>query len=119
MRRRDFLAGGVMAAGSGAHAAAQDSSKLERVGVMSGDFDNLMTEVRDWSHPAAPKQLDIMDFPEMLADRYHIHNVEVQQIHFLSLEPSYYRKFLERVKKAKSRMIDMPLELDERGYSGT
>jgi Xylose isomerase-like TIM barrel len=117
MRRRDFLAGSV-AASSGVRAAAQNSNKLERVGVMSGCFDNLMTEVRDWSHPAAPKQLDIMDFPEMLADRYHIHNVEVQQIHFLSMEPSYYRAFFERVKKAKSRMVDMPLELDEKGYAG-
>ena len=54
----------------------------------------------------------------MLADHFGIHNVEVQQIHFLSMEPSYYRKFLERVKKAKSRMIDMPLELDPSGYQG-
>jgi hypothetical protein len=118
MRRRDFLAGAVTAASSRVRAAAQDSSKLGRVGVMSGDFDTLMTEVRDWSHPASPKQLDIMDFPEMLADRYRIHNVEVQQIHFLSMEPSYYRTFLQRLKKAKSRMVDMPLELDERGYAG-
>ncbi|HEY2016790.1 MAG TPA: TIM barrel protein [Bryobacteraceae bacterium] len=116
MRRRDFVIGAAAAAGLGAQ---DNSEKLKRVGCMSGCFDRFMTEVRDWSQPASPKQLDIMDFPEMLADRYHIHNVEVQQIHFLSMEPSYYRKFLERVKKAKSRMIDMPLELDEKGYSGT
>ena len=116
MRRRDFLIG---AAAASAGLAQDNSEKLKRVGCMSGCFDRLLTEVRDWSRPASPKELDIMDFPEMLADRFHIHNVEVQQIHFLSMEPSYYRKFLDRVKKAKTRMIDMPLELDEKGYSGT
>jgi sugar phosphate isomerase/epimerase len=119
MRRRDFVIG-VAAAASARGVAGQDNSeKLKRVGCMSGCFGSLMTEVRDWSRAASPKELDIMDFPEMLADRYHIHNVEVQQFHFLSMEPSYYQKFLDRVKKARSRMIDMPLELDEKGYSGT
>ena len=94
-------------------------AKLDRVGVMSGDFDNLLAETRDWSQPVPPKELDIMDFPQMLAERYDIHNVEVQQFHFLSMEPSYFEKFHGRLKKAKSRMVDMPLELDTSGYSGT
>jgi len=85
---------------------------------MSNDFDAVMTEVRDWSHQATPKQLDIMDYPEMLADRYHIHNVDVLNINFLSMESSYYRKFNERLKAAKSKMVNMPVELDEKGYAG-
>jgi hypothetical protein len=85
---------------------------------MSNDFDTMMTEVRDWSHGATPKQLDIMDFPEMMADRYHIHNVDVLNINFLSMEPSYCRKFSGRLKEAKSKMVNMPVELDEKGYAG-
>jgi sugar phosphate isomerase/epimerase len=121
MRRRDFLIGSIAVA-SAACVGAQDvalMAKLDRVGVMSGDFDNLLAETRDWSQPVPPKELDIMDFPQMLAERYNIHNVEVQQFHFLSMEPPYFEKFHGRLKKAKSRMVDMPLELDTRGYSGT
>ena len=59
-----------------------------------------------------------MDFPSMLSSRYHIHNVEVQQIHFLSMEPSYFDKFHARLQKANSRMVNMPLELDQSGYKG-
>ena len=121
MRRRDFLIGSIAAACS-TYVGAQDlplMAKLDRVGVMSGDFDNLLAETRDWSQPVSPKELDIMDFPQMLAERYDIHNVEVQQFHFLSMEPSYFEKFHGRLKKAKSRMVDMPLELDASGYSGT
>ena len=100
---------------------AQDTvlmSKLDRVGAMSGNFDGLLKEVREWSQPATPGELDIMDFPSMLAGRYHIHNVEVQQIHFLSMEPAYFDKFHARLQKANSRMVNMPLELDASGYKG-
>jgi hypothetical protein len=121
MRRRDFLLASAASTPFLGVAGAQDAAtraKLERVSVMSNDFDTLMTEVRDWSHEATPKQLDIMDFPEMMADRYHIHHVDVLNINFLSMEPSYCRKFSGRLKKAKSKIANMPVELDEKGYAG-
>src|SRR5215469_13698092 len=121
MRRRDFLIGSI-AAVSTTCVRAQDiprMAKLDRVGVMSGDFNTILAETRDWSQRVPPRELDIMDFPQMLAERYGIHNVEVQQFHFLSMEPPFFEKFLGRLKKAKSRIVDMPLELDPSGYSGT
>lgn len=124
MKRRDFLVGSIAAAAIAASGVAQDIavvSKLDRIGAMSGDFDTLLAETRDWSQPVPPGKLDIMDFPAMLAHRYAIHNVEVQQFHFLSMEPSYFEKFYGRLQKVKSRMVDMPLELDATigNYSGT
>jgi len=121
MRRRDFLLGWAASTSLAAVAAGQDAAtraKLDRVSVMSNDFDTLMAEVRDWSHEATPRQLDIMDFPAMMADRYHIHNVDVLNINFLSMESSYCKKFSQRLKAAKSKMVNMPVELDEKGYAG-
>ena len=124
MKRRDFLVGSIAAAAIAASGVSQDIaivSKLDRIGAMSGDFGTLLAETRDWSQPVPPGKLDIMDFPAMLAHRYGIHNVEVQQFHFLSMEPSYFEKFHGRLQKTKSRMVDMPLELDATigDYSGT
>ncbi len=124
MKRRDFLVGSIAAAATVAGGMAQDIaivSKLDRIGAMSGDFGDLLAETRDWSQPVPPGKLDIMDFPATLAHRYGIHNVEVQQFHFLSMEPSYFEKFHGRLQKVKSRMVDMPLELDATigDYSGT
>ena len=123
MRRREFLIGSVAAASVVAcgRAQAQDiivKSKLDRVGAMSGDFDELLRE-RGGGPPAAPKELDVMDFPDLLAHRYGIHNVEMQTIHFLPLETPYYEKFFARLKKANSRMVNMSIQLDPTGYSGT
>lgn len=97
-------------------AQAQDvilKSKLDRVGAMSGDFSTFLRE-RNGPAPANEKELDIMDFPDLLAHRYGIHNVEPQTTHFLSLETSYFERFLARLKKANSRMIDMSVQLDSR-----
>jgi sugar phosphate isomerase/epimerase len=53
-----------------------------------------------------------------MADHFQIHNVEVQQMYFPSTEPSYFREFQDRLKKAKSRVSNMPLEFDEQGTPG-
>jgi len=127
VNRREFLVSAAAAAAFTSKIAGQGDSKaakLARVSAMSGCFGRLLAEAwGDRSHvdpPALPGQaIDIMDLPEMLADRYGIHYVEVQQFHFVSTEPSYMKKFLGRLKVAKSRMSDMPLELDDRGYKGT
>ena len=122
MRRRDFVFFPAVAAIAARRGRAQNptkAAKLARVGAMTGNFDTLITEVRDWSKPASPGQLDLMDFADMLADRFGIHNVEVQQIHLLSIEPSYCKKLLGRIRKAHSHVCDMPIELDAKGYSGT
>ena len=117
MRRRDFLLGSVATASVAAcgMVRAQDiilKSKLDRVGAMSGDFSTLLRE--RGGPPPAGKELDIMDFPDLLAHRYGIHNVEPQTVHFLSLENSYFEKFHARLKKANSRMCDMSVQLDNR-----
>jgi hypothetical protein len=65
--------------------------------------------------PPPAKDFDILEFPEMIADRYHIHNVEVQSMYFASTERSYLREFSERLKRAKSRVVDIPLEFDNEG----
>lgn len=122
MKRREFLMGSIAAAATAANGMSQDivvKSKLDRIGAMSGNFSDLLTQATDWSQPAPPGKLDIMDFPAMLAERYGIHNVEVEDRHFLSLDPAYYEKFHARLQRAKSRMINIDLELDTTGYSGT
>jgi hypothetical protein len=87
---------------------------------MCGGFGGQLANTWDRTKPVEPKQLDIMDMPELLADRYGLHNMEIQQIYLLSMEPSYYARFNERLKKAKCKVTNMPLELDEPGstYSG-
>jgi sugar phosphate isomerase/epimerase len=113
MRRREFLISCGIAAHIKGKARAQTSGKLDRVCVLSWSFRNLFTRTRDKGVPAPAKDFDILDFPEMIADRYNIHNVEVQSMYFASRERSYLLEFEKRLKRAKSRLIDIPLEFDD------
>lgn len=113
MRRREFLIGCGIAAHSRGRAWAQTSSKLDRICVLSWSFRNLFARTRDKGVAAPAKDFDILDFPEMIADRYHVHNVEVQSMYFASTEQSYLLEFDKRLKRTKSRLIDIPLEFDD------
>jgi hypothetical protein len=117
MQRREFLIGSA-AALCAAQVRAQRSNKLDRVAVMTSYFGTRMPDTRDKGAPAVHKDLNLLDFPEAIADHFHIHNVEVQQMYFPSTEPSYFREFKDRLKKAKSRVSNMPLEFDEKGTPG-
>ena len=121
MKRREFLMGTAAAASLTRRAWAQGASreaKLARIGMMFGGFGGRLRPTWDRSQPVEPKRLDVMDLPELLADKFGLHNFELQQIFFLSMEPSYFTRFNERLMKAKSKITNMPLELDDQGYAG-
>jgi hypothetical protein len=96
MRRRDFLFCAAAVAVGARRGRAEDTSKaakMARCGSMTGNFDRKLAATRD--------------------------RIDLSQYHLLSLEPSYLKKFRERVRQAHSRLINMCLELDPQGYSGT
>jgi hypothetical protein len=122
-RRRDFLIGAAAAAPFVKLARAQDAAtraKLDRISLMTNDFDTLVAEIWDRSKEMQPKSLDIMDLPDAVAERLHLHNLEVCNINLLSMEPSYINQFKQRLEKAKSRVVDLVVEIDppETRYRG-
>ena len=123
MRRRDFLAGTAAAASLAGLGQAQNaavSPKLDRIGVMTNCFYSILPEIWDRTKEVAPRGLDMMDLPDALAERLHLHNLEVCNINLLSMEPSYINRFKERVDKAKSKVVNLVVEIDppETRYRG-
>ena len=57
--------------------------------------------------------MDILDFPELIADSYRVHNLEVVSKHFASTSSSYFAEFRQRVDKAHCRLINIPVDIDE------
>ena len=121
MKRREFMihsgAGALaLCASSGARAqsSAQDSgAKRARICVSSWSFHNLFTATHDKKAPPLDKPLKALDFPEMIADRYHVHNLEIVSPHFESSEPSYLRELKVRLERAHSRLVNIPVDYDE------
>jgi hypothetical protein len=102
MTRRTLLAMAGVAAGRLWADQTSDKEKLARIGILSLNFDRIL---KSPAHPDDPaRTLDFMDFPDMCAEHYGVHWVEPYHSHFLSTESAYFKEFLGRVKKAKSRI---------------
>ncbi len=123
MKRREFLVGAAAAAGlvssrKGWAARAQsrgDEANLRRVAIMSLCFNSIL---KNPSQPETPaRTLDVMDLGQMLADRYGVHNVEMQHAHFPSTEPAYLKDFRDRLAKMKSQVTNINLEFGPQNIS--
>ncbi|MCC7010429.1 MAG: hypothetical protein IT184_16590 [Acidobacteria bacterium] len=121
MERREFLIGSALALGAAGKAFAQASSpaatqaKLDRLAIMTYSFQRILKVPNAPSSP--DRVLDFFDMPDMLADRYKVHNVEVQHGHFASTETAYFNDFRARLAKAKSRVSNINLELSTMNIS--
>jgi sugar phosphate isomerase/epimerase len=109
MRRREFLLGSAVATGVGrVWAQRPDQAKRDRIAIMSLCFSSVL---KSDAHPEDPKRtLEILDLPDMIAERYGVHHVELQHSHFRSTEPAYMEEFRRRLKNAKSQMNQINLE---------
>lgn len=92
------------------HTAPSDEARRRRVAVSSWSFHTFFE--RDSSDPDKTL-MDVRDFPEMVADKYHVHNLEIILPHFLGAEPSLVRDFRTRLDRAHSRLVNMPLDYGE------
>ena len=121
MKRREFMihsGAGALALCAPSDARAQSPApgsdpKRERVCVSSWSFHNLFTATHDHKAPPLDKPLRALDFPEMIADRYHVHNLEIVSPHFESSERSYLRELKVRLERAHSRLVNIPVDYDE------
>jgi sugar phosphate isomerase/epimerase len=119
MKRRQFLlcpAAGILG-GSALAGAAREmprEGKRRHVAISSYSFHNFFPGTKDRGAPAiAGKPLDLLDLPEMVADRYHVHHLEVVAPHFASREPAYLREVKAKLERTHSRIVNVPIDIGE------
>jgi sugar phosphate isomerase/epimerase len=126
MRRREFLsrvvkglAAAAVSSGAGELLFAQKESgssaspKLERVCISTWSFHNYFSTTREKDFHLPGEMLKLVDFPEMIADRYHVHTMEFVAPHFESTSPSYLNELKARLAKAHSRVVNIPVDIQE------
>ena len=126
MHRRHFLArsasamagwmGGTLLARSAP--AGQSSPQRARLGVSTWSFHNLFPSTRDDNAPAPEKPLELLDFPQMVADRYQVREVEFVAPHFASTTASYLQELKGRLEKAHTHLANICVDIDELEMGG-
>ena len=107
--RRTFL---TVAAGlAGAAALRSEPPDLKfptdpraRVAVASYPF-------REFINKSGAGGVDLLDFAQMVVDRYNIDNIEPLSWHFKSTEPAYVDNLRKRVEQAGSHVVDIPCDV--------
>ncbi len=126
MNRRTFLKRSAVVGLAGTAAPslfsktskASAGAKASRIGISTWSFHNLFTATHDKEAapiPGAP--LDARDFPDMIADRYHVHELEIVAPH-ISSEPSYIRDLKARLEKAHSHLVNIPVDIEGVWHAG-
>ncbi len=117
MNRRNFFthtAGGFAAAALGGrlHASA-DKAKSPRIGISTWSFHNFFTATHEKEAGPLEKPWDMLDFPEMIADHYGVHQLELVAPHFASMQPSYLAEVNQRLARAHSHLVNIPVDIKE------
>ena len=125
MKRRDFfsrMAGALTAAGiagkicasSQGHATRADTvNKLDRIGVSTWSLHNYFQTTRNKEFNLPGGMLELLNFPEMIADKYKVHHLEFCAPHFTSTDASYIRDLKTRLQKSHSHVANMPVDIRE------
>lgn len=128
MKRRDFLLSLVASASAALSAGAAVSgrsrraktrrappapSKLDRVCVSTRSFRNFFESTRDSRAPQPVERLVLLDLPQIVADRYKVHNLEFSATHFASLEPAYLNELKWNLSGARSRLVNIAFDARE------
>jgi sugar phosphate isomerase/epimerase len=128
MIRRDFLtrlAAGAAAASIGrggdvfalapqAHAGGPSpAAKLERISISTWSLHNYFPSTREKEFNLPGPMLALLDFPEMIVDKYKVHHFEFCTTHFASAEPSYLQEIRSRLVRTHSTVVNMPVDIEE------
>jgi sugar phosphate isomerase/epimerase len=84
-----------------------------RIAVSTWSLHNYFpaTRSKDFSLPG--RMLEMLEFPEMIADRYQIHRLELVAPHFSSTEASYLEDLKKRLAKAHAHVVNIPVDIKE------
>jgi hypothetical protein len=112
MRRRDFLIGAAATTTlAGAHKAwarTREEDKRARIAIMMFGLNSI---VKTNMPPGPDRTIELMDIGQICADRFKVHNVELQSNYFPSTEMSYLKDLKTRLDKTKTKIVQINLEL--------
>jgi sugar phosphate isomerase/epimerase len=133
MLRRDFLVeltAGVASAGlaiDGTSFASvpqrrpvvSPSSKLDRIAISTWSLRNYFRATRRSDFIGTGPMLALLDFPDMIVERYKVRHFEFCTTHFGSTEPAYLQEIKYALVRTGSSIVNMPVDIDECGPEGT
>jgi sugar phosphate isomerase/epimerase len=133
MLRRDFLArlaAGAASMGLGGHGrsfactsgtltAPTARAKLERIAISTGSLHNYFRATRRSDFNLPGSMLALLDFPDLIVEKYQVHHFEFCTSHFGSTDSTYLHEIRYALLRTGSTIVNMPVDIEECGPAGT
>jgi len=125
MIRRDFfmrVAGGACILVAGGDLMGQTKhrpakvarpDKRDRISISTWSLHNYFQTTREKDFQLSGNTLVLLDFPELIADRYKVHNLEFCAPHFATTEKTYLQELKNRLLRTHSRVVNIPVDIQE------
>jgi sugar phosphate isomerase/epimerase len=98
--------------------APHSVGKHTRIAISSWSFHNYFQSTREKGFNQPGSMLALLDFPEMIVDRYKVHNFEFVAPHFASTEATYLRELKTHLVRAQGRLVNIPVDIAEIDTAG-
>jgi sugar phosphate isomerase/epimerase len=133
MLRRDFLAGlasGALSAAVGGcgnsfgstgarPTALPTTAKLERIAISTWSLHNYFHATRSSDFNLPGPMLALLDFPDLIVEKYKVHHFEFCTSHFGSTESTYLHEIKYALLRTGSTIVNIPVDIKECGPEGT
>jgi len=98
--------------------AARTADKRARIAISSWSFHNYFRSSRQSEFNPPGSMLVLLDFPEMIVDRYKVHNLEFVAPHFASIEATYLAELKNHLISTHSRLVNITVDIEEIDTAG-
>jgi sugar phosphate isomerase/epimerase len=132
MLRRDFLArlaagaaSGALGRSGGAFAYTKQRRHvpippptLDRIAISTWSLHNYFRATRESTFNLPGPMLALLDFPEMIVDRYRVRHFEFCASQFPSTEPAFLRELKYALVHTQSTVVNLSVDIDQCGPDG-
>ncbi len=98
--------------------AVRPVDRRARIAVSSWSFHNHFQSTREKELNLPGSMLVLLDFPEMIVDRYGVHNFEFVASDFASTEATYLAELKNHLVSTHSRLVNIPVDIEEIDAAG-
>src|SRR5208283_4108671 len=92
--------------------------RSDRIAISTWSLHNYFRDTREDDCKLPGPMLALLDFPEMIIDRYRVHHFEFSSAHFPSTEPAYLREMKSVLRYTNSTVVSLSVDIDVCGPDG-
>jgi hypothetical protein len=100
------------------HHGASPRPTLDRISISTWSLHNYFRATRESTFKVPGPALVLLDFPDVIVDRYRVRRFELRASHFPSTDPAYLKELKYALVHTQSTVVNLAVDIDQCGPDG-